>query len=366
MRILKALRPPSARRLARWGLFGPAVVAALALGAGYAANKTAYVVIRDALFTDYNAVAEEMYLDLPALANAGYRVDNTQSLRVWRPKLEAALGAQSLTRLEASGDDTARAEGLARLLAQHPAVGRTGCGFTDDLSEKATELAKGTRGCCSDFTQMFVALSTAVGMPAREVTSNSHGFNEFYDRQLKKWVFIDAQFGFIVRGHDNVPLSALAFRDAVLNHVPHQLEFFQEASLAASNRSTIEQDAHLAPSGQDIRYYSPEGLAMLAFPWGNNVFEATEQNLRLQALPKPAARLVSHLSGVRPRYVAIVDGPAASEIWKRRLVAVGFYALLASWGAWAIQLWLGWRRAIAKLRAEPVGDCGLSTAPPQG
>ena len=369
MKALAALGRPRVRRFPGRLFAAPCLVAILLLLAGYLGNKIAYVAVRDAIFTAYTSDPGAVYVDYPALAKSGFRVDRAESPRAFQ-QIDAAVGAGSLVRLRTLGDDTERAKGLARLVARHPAVPRTGCGFTDDLAEKAGELAKGARGCCSDFTQVFVALATAVGMPAREVTSNSHGFNEFSDRGLKKWVFIDAQFGFIVRGEDGVPLSTLAFRDAVLQHHPFQLEFFQEAALAAVNRATVEKNA-FEMDGRQVQlsrtpYYSPEGLAMLAFPWGNNVFEATELNLRLRLLPKPAARLISHLSGVRPRYVAIVDGPATSEVWKRRLVAVGFYALLASLGAWTIQLWLGWRRAVATRRAEPVEDGRLSTAPPQG
>ncbi|MBI3200154.1 MAG: transglutaminase domain-containing protein [Myxococcales bacterium] len=376
MEVLTAQRSSRVRRPPGWLLATPGVTAALLLLAGYAGNKIAYVTVRDAIFTDYSSDAGALYSEVSTLAGAGYRTDTPERRRAWRQRLDTAIGAKSLGSLEALGDDTVRAQGLALLLARHAAVPRTGCGFTDDLAEKAQALAAGGRGCCSDYTQMFVALASAVGLPARELTSNSHGFNEFYDRRLNKWVFIDAQFGFIVRGEDRVPLSALAFRNAVLRRAPHELEFFQDATLAESNRSALERNAYQGTSGlvpiADVRYYSPEGLSMLAVPWGNNVFESTDQSLRFGSLPKPAARLISHLSGVRPRYVALADAPATAPIRRRRLVAIGFYAFLAFMGGWVLLLWRAWRqRAAASLDPARPGELvaaspRLSAAPPRG
>ena len=76
------------------------------------------------------------------------------------------------------------------------------------------------KGYCADYSQVFTALALSTGIPVREWGlgfegfGRGHAFNEVYDSEQRKWVFIDSYHSLYVidRGSHN-PLSTIEFHN---------------------------------------------------------------------------------------------------------------------------------------------------------
>src|SRR5262249_30709734 len=110
-------------------------------------------------------------------------------------------------------------------IAQHLRLtSRHGDPIQANTRETYEKIIGGQGGYCSDYTQAFNALALAAGLKVREWgftwedMANGHAFNEIWDEDLRKWVFIDAFTSFyVVDAATSQPLSALEFRASLLD-----------------------------------------------------------------------------------------------------------------------------------------------------
>jgi hypothetical protein len=278
--------------LAAAGL-GTAVLAMLLLAARYR-NGVWLVEIRDLLFIDFDESREFLSWTPQQLAAHGFRADSSEVCKRWWQRLSDVGYLTELPRIARLSNDVSKAQEIVRLFS---CGGGDGCGSISELGERIRRIPDGY-GCCSDHTEVFLALAALCGMSARETITSQHSINEFYDRSRGRWVFIDPQLAVMARGRTGAYLSLEELRTLALAGKPFVPEFFGGGDGHA--RSALDASFR--------RYYGgADALRRLRVTFGSNVFENDELRRRLRFLPKSVRQLIGHLSGVTPRYRMYVD-----------------------------------------------------------
>lgn len=186
---------------------------------------------------------------------------------------------------------------IGELLAVGPIIG--GAIQSDTLTTFDTILREGT-GYCADFTQVYNGLSYAAHIPVREWAmsfdgfgGSGHAFNEIYDFELAKWIFIDSFYSFyVVDSETSNPLSVFEFRDRLL-------------SAAARNTILvvpISESRFGFPSKHAALDYYANGADQFYLWWGNNVFEY-DQNTLIQvagSFSRSLEQIAAILTGAHP------------------------------------------------------------------
>ena len=122
-------------------------------------------------------------------------------------------------------------------------------------------------GWCSDYTQVFNGIAHALNIPVREwgmsfdrYNGNGHAFNEIYDQQLGKWLFIDTYNAFYVTNRKGEPLSVLEFRQLLgTDRSQLVIQKISQARFGFQN-DTVALD------------YYQRGMPQLFLIWANDVF----------------------------------------------------------------------------------------------
>ncbi|SEQ96347.1 hypothetical protein SAMN05421690_100492 [Nitrosomonas sp. Nm51] len=146
-------------------------------------------------------------------------------------------------------------------------------------------------GWCSDYTQVFNGIAHALNIPVREwgmsfdrYNGDGHAFNEIYDQQLDKWVFIDTFNAFFVTNQEGQPLSVLEFRQ-LLDTDRNQLviQKISQAQFGFQN-DTVALD------------YYQRGMPQLFLIWANDVF-SYDANPLIQ-LTGSFSRMAEQITGI--------------------------------------------------------------------
>jgi hypothetical protein len=195
-----------------------------------------------------------------------------------------------------SYSDLDRAFAIAKLLASgNPPGGGTVQGTTEQAIRTITETNKGN---CSDYTQAFVGLSLALGVPVREwgmsydgFSGRGHAFNEIYDTELRKWIFVDSYNSFYaVDRETKTPLSALEFRDYLA--LPDPLEFVQIVPIDA------DAQGFRGSASTTVEHYKA-GIEQFFLWYGNSVFSYEAD---------PVVRIASRFGRAAEQIAAIAKG----------------------------------------------------------
>ena len=145
-------------------------------------------------------------------------------------------------------------------------------------------------GCCSDYTQVFIALSSASGFFAREVRIEGHVFAEVYLQTARKWVWVDPQFGMTANGSDRLPLSFLELRQKRLQ---------REGIVFRDHRRGV--DLLAGDISEDLkRFYAPARFKKATMLLGNNVYAEYLLDMKLAELPKALRQVVGYVLSVKP------------------------------------------------------------------
>jgi len=139
--------------------------------------------------------------------------------------IREAVAAAGIGRVEG---DWARALALETLLVKHA---RHGGAIQADLATTWRGIVAG-RGYCADYVRAYLAAAFAAGLFCRQWAFSFDGFGghghtvvEVWDAQRGAWAFLDVHNNvYAVRAGDDVPLDALALRDAVARSVA-EVEF---------------------------------------------------------------------------------------------------------------------------------------------
>jgi len=205
-----------------------------------------------------------------------------------------------------------------------------------DAVTNLTGIVDNGAGYCADFSQVFNGLAHTLSIPVREwgmsfdgFGGDGHAFNEFYDRQRDRWVFIDSYFSFYVTDRaSGEPLSVLELRDRLGSD---------------EKRSTIavvplSEERFLFESADNALDYYADGRDQLYLWWGNNVFDYDESTLVSMAagMSRHLEQAMAILVGVHPqiRIIGTSDNQAAVDKLEQlrvrflTLAAVGILAFL--------------------------------------
>jgi len=199
-------------------------------------------------------------------------------------------------------------------------------------------------GYCGDFVRVFTAIATAGGMQVRNWAFSFDGFGghghiwpEVWNRQLQRWQLVGVFNNYYFFEEPGVPLSALAFREALLVDS-------KTLKLAPIDPSSRVGWVHEEKAWS----YYRRGLAQWYMWWGNDVFTYDAAPLvRLFAgRSRPLEQFAGIVQAVSPR-LQVLRTPDnqqhldALERLKRHVWAVIVVVMMASMVI-AVSLWR-WR-----------------------
>jgi hypothetical protein len=205
-----------------------------------------------------------------------------------------------------------RQPGLATAirLARHlQETSRHGPPIQANTRETYEKIIGGEGGYCSDYTQSFTALALAAGLDVREWgfawedMANGHAFNEIWDPELQKWVFIDSFVSFYaVDRASGLPLSALEFRDTLLGESGGDDVAVVQIAPQRFGFKTTERA---------LEWYR-RGVPRMFLVLGNNVYsyDANPVIQLAEALPRSVEMVLAILLGEHPRFLFV---PRESE-----------------------------------------------------
>ncbi len=177
---------------------------------------------------------------------------------------------------------------------------RGGAIQSSTLNTYQTMLATGG-GYCADYTQVFIGLATAVGLPVREWGLSFDGFGgdghaivEVYDEGRGKWLMLDPFNSFYpAEASTGEPLSVLEFRQRLEADDP----------LASTRIVRIVPAAFGFRDDDQLIDYFKQGVDQFYLWWGSNVFSYEQQPLVAAAgrMDRRAEQVVAMAVGVHPR-----------------------------------------------------------------
>ncbi len=220
-----------------------------------------------------------------------------------------------------------------------------GGGILSDTITAYEGITKQGAGYCADFTQVINALAKTENIPVREwgmafdgFGGWGHAFNEIYDSQLKKWIFLDVFNSFYVRSKNNGELlSVLEFRDRLL----HNQDDIEIVPIVKS-RFGFKDRGHL------LEYFD-RGKNQFYLWWGNNIF--SYENHPVVEFTGKISRSLEQLSaiaiGIHPTIkiiktkenkVMVEDLLSLKKILYFIAISAGFLSVLLIY-----QIWNLWR-----------------------
>lgn len=219
-----------------------------------------------------------------------------------------------------------RALGISKFLAAGtPAGGGTVQGTTAEAIRTITETNKGN---CSDYTQAFVGLAHSLDVPVREwgmsydgFSGRGHAFNEVFDSELGKWVFLDSYNSFYaVDRKSGLPLSALELREYL--DLPAPLEKLQIVP--------IDKDAQGFLSDEITIEHYKAGVDQFYLWFSNAVFTyENEGPVRAASrFGRAAEQLVAIATGSHPTFRVYGTANSASAIRRLAIYRSAFGAAL--------------------------------------
>ncbi len=208
------------------------------------------------------------------------------------------VAATIRTDLGPSASNLEVALALAQHLGEGPGPG--GGGIKSSTRAAYREILTSSRGYCADYTQVMNGLAYAAGVPVREwgmsfegYSGNGHAFNEVYDYQLSKWVFLDSFYSFyVIDRSDGRPVSSLELRERLASG---------EGEEALEVRVISEKQFGFKNAARALEYYR-QGTDQFFLYFGNNVFsyDAHPVVAALSPLSRAMEESVGIALGIRP------------------------------------------------------------------
>jgi hypothetical protein len=239
-------------------------------------------------------------------------------------------------------DDWARAVAISRhLLSSSPVL--SGGAVMSDLRGTYKRVVTQGDGYCGDFSDVFVAIALAAGMPVRTWSFSFDGFGghghiwpEIWNRQAGRWQLVDVFNNYYFFETPAVPFSALALRQALLSGST-QLRL-----------APLDPVARLGWALENKAWdYYRRGLHGWYMGWGNNVFTYDRSlSVRLfSGVSRSLEQLGAILEGVHPpvRLLANADNRAQVQamwrlhlhllvlVWLVPLAALVFLTCVVAW-----------------------------------
>ena len=186
------------------------------------------------------------------------------------------------------------------------------------------------RGYCADYTQVFNGLAHSVSLPVREwgmsfdrFNGDGHAFNEVFDADKGKWLFVDPMNAFYVQDADtNMPLSVLEFRERLA---------------LDSGFDTVDivpiGDKFLFGSDRDAFAYYANGANQFFLWFGNDVFsyDAHPVVRLFGPISRALEQLIAIGAGIHPRIRVFPTGNNEEEIRNLMVFRNLVSGLLITW-----------------------------------
>jgi hypothetical protein len=189
-------------------------------------------------------------------------------------------------------------DSLKQIVNQFPGNGSSAFGLHSNNLLENFYWVKNGGGCCSDFSQVFLAILLSNGFNAREIHNLEHTFNEVYDKKNKKWIWVDSQYKLVAFNSEGELLSFYEmFKIQSGNNI--NFSFFgnkNDAFYGKDLNKMIKNDL-------DWRYWSKSGFSVLIFTNGNNVFRENYLNLKYSFLPREISQTLFLTLGLKPNYL---------------------------------------------------------------
>jgi Transglutaminase-like superfamily. len=255
-----------------------------------------------------------------------------------------AAAAAAIRAGSPNSDDFAEALAIAAKLAQNKKSDKP---IQSDTLTAYHMITERGLGYCADYTEVFLALAHASGIPVREwgaafdaYGGDGHAFVEIYDRGRAQWIFIDPFYSFYVTAAGR-PLSVAELQSALraahsdLRVVPIVREKF---GFKAPERA--------------LAYYR-RGAARFYLWWGNNIFSYEHSPLVAHAasLSRSAEQVAAIFAGVQPKLVLAtgnLDESALRSLERLRAMMLGIVVASATAGiallGWLVSWWRSRRR----------------------
>lgn len=250
--------------------------------------------IRNAMVAELGEPAETNWT--PSAVPANFRWESRPAPAFFTTIVGAVLPE------EARQESTlAKAVRLARHLRE---TAHHGAPIQASTRETYEKIVAGKGGYCSDYTQAFNALALAAGLKVREWgftwedMANGHAFNEIWEPDLQKWVFIDAFTSFYVAdAATGLPMSALEFRSALL----------AEPGAGEPRVVPIVAERFGFKSAEKALEWYRRGIPQMFLLLGNSVFSYDENPIiRLtEPLPRSVEMMTAILLGQHPRFLFV-------------------------------------------------------------
>ena len=163
-------------------------------------------------------------------------------------------------------------------------------------------------GYCADFTEVFMAMAVAAGVPAREwgiafdgFGGDGHAVVEVYDEIRGKWLMVDPFNSFYpADAATGEPLSVLEFRERLTGPGP----------LATLRIVRIAPEVDEFPYDDRLVAYFQRGVDQFYLWWGDNIFDYEQHPVvaAFSGLGRTAEQGLAILAGVHPRIVMYPTG----------------------------------------------------------
>jgi hypothetical protein len=251
----------------------------------------------------------------------------------------AAIGATS-----PRTDDFAEALAIATKLAQNK---RSDKPIQSDTLTAYHMITERGLGYCADYTEVFLALAHASGIPVREwgaafdaYGGDGHAFVEIYDRGRAQWIFIDPFYSFYVTAAGR-PLSVAELQNA-LRAPQSDVEVVP----------IVREKFGFKTAERALAYYR-RGAERFYLWWGNNIFSYEHAPLvaHAAALSRSAEQVAAIFAGVQPKLVLAtgnLDESALRGLERLRSLVLGVVVASATAGiallGWLIASWRNRRR----------------------
>lgn len=199
--------------------------------------------------------------------------------------------------------DWERVTAISQHLLSNPKL--IGTPIQSNLTETYRQILDNGTGYCGDFTRVFMAFAITAGIPVRAWAFTSNGFGgeghvwpEIWNRQLNRWQLVDIFNNFYFRGDAGVAVSALEFREAMLN---------APKSIHAELLHTGARPGYAIEEKMWAWYR--KGLPEWHMLWGNNVFsyEAALKARGLGRVSRSLEQLEGIYLGVHPKISLMVN-----------------------------------------------------------
>ena len=255
--------------------------------------KQKYIVnIRQALFSSMTA-EDDVFAASPdkLISLYGFKTEPDQlkgEFYSFLKKIEYVQGGRS--NIASQKDEIKKAKSIVLLFQKEDADKQAD--FPSLLEKIRTLPQANVYGDCSDNSAVFIALGSFFGLTVREVHNTVHVFNEIYDHDLHKWIWIDPENAIMAKNDKGEYLSLIEMTQMYINNDKIDYELFGK-----------NKDPEMKKNYFYYYYDNKEKFSYIMMTLGNNIYEVDKYMSRMNLLPKSFGQFIMLVANIKPHYV---------------------------------------------------------------